>query len=45
MIPIYKAEDTGVSENYRPISLILHVGKLIDKTLHVMIREEHVFRR
>lgn len=45
VIPLHKKGDTGNPVNYRPIALISHVRKVIDKALDLLIRQEHVFHK
>ena len=45
IVPIHKAGETGTPGNYRPISLISHLRKIIDKALDIRIREEYAFHR
>ena len=45
VIPLHKKRETSDPENYRPISLISHVRKIIDKAIDILIREEYNFHR
>ena len=43
IIPLYKKGDTSRPENYRPIALLSHVRKVIDKAVDLLVRAEYNF--
>ena len=34
VIPIFKSESRVISNNYRPISILSNIGKIIEKLMH-----------
>ena len=42
VIPLFKKGHRAHPENYRPIALISHVRKVIDKALDILVRKEYV---
>ena len=39
IVPLYKKEDKQINDNYRPISLLLICGRILEKILFNSIHE------
>lgn len=44
LVPLHKKGSRETPANYRPIALISHVRKVLDKALDILTREEYVFQ-